>query len=186
MWQSLAFGPNYKAAYCLIACPAGEDVIAPFLRDRGGFIAEVVKPLQQKEETIYVQPKSDAEAYVKKRFPHKHVKHVGAVLRPVSIPGFINLMRHGFQPGRSKGLTARYHFRFTGEQPAECTVTIHDQKIQVEDGLQGNCDIRITATSRRWLRLLRKEASISWLLLTLQVRIWGNPKLLAAFGNCFP
>ena len=186
MWQSLAFGPNYKAAYCLSACPAGEDVISPFLQDRSGFISEVVKPLQQKEETIYVQPRSDAEAYVRKRFPHKHVKQVGAVLRPISIPGFIKLMRHGFQPGRSKGLSARYHFRFTGQQPAECTVTICDQKIKVEDGLQGDCDIRITASSRGWLRLLRKEASIGWLLMTMQVRIWGNPKLLAAFGNCFP
>ena len=47
MWQSLAFGPNYKAAYCLAVCPAGEDVIGPFLADRSGFVAEVVGPLQR-------------------------------------------------------------------------------------------------------------------------------------------
>ena len=29
MWQSLSFGANYKAAYCMAVCPAGEDVIAP-------------------------------------------------------------------------------------------------------------------------------------------------------------
>jgi hypothetical protein len=34
MWQSLSFGPNYKAAYCLAVCPAGEDVIGPFLTDK--------------------------------------------------------------------------------------------------------------------------------------------------------
>ncbi len=72
MWQSLSFGPNYKTAYCLSVCPAGEDVIGPFLDDRGGFIASTVKPLQQKEETIYVQPNTDAQEYVRKRFPHKH------------------------------------------------------------------------------------------------------------------
>jgi NAD-dependent dihydropyrimidine dehydrogenase PreA subunit len=33
MWQSLAYGPNYKAAYCMAVCPAGEDVIAPYLAD---------------------------------------------------------------------------------------------------------------------------------------------------------
>src|SRR3954469_25377183 len=27
MWQSLSFGANYKAAYCLSVCPAGEEVI---------------------------------------------------------------------------------------------------------------------------------------------------------------
>lgn len=31
LWQSLAYKPNYKAAYCLAVCPAGEDVLGPFL-----------------------------------------------------------------------------------------------------------------------------------------------------------
>jgi ferredoxin len=186
MWQSLAFGPGYKAAYCLSVCPAGEEVLHSFLEDRAGFLTQVVKPLQSKVETVYVQPRSDAEEYVQKRFPHKRLKYVGSVLRPSSIRLFIKLMRHGFQPGKSKGLSARYHFRFTGNEAAECTVQINDGKINVLEGIVGKADLRVTATSRGWLRLLRKEASIVWLLLTLQIRIKGNPKLLAAFGRCFP
>ncbi len=76
MWQSLAFKPNYKAAYCMAACPAGSDVIGPFLADRKNFLAEVVKPLQDKEEPVYVQPGSNAEQHVRKRFPHKTVRTV--------------------------------------------------------------------------------------------------------------
>ena len=38
MWQSLSFGPNYKAAYCLSVCPAGEDVIGPYLTNKAGFL----------------------------------------------------------------------------------------------------------------------------------------------------
>src|SRR5262245_21100706 len=34
-WQSLGFGPNYKAAYCLSVCPAGEEVIGSYLNDKG-------------------------------------------------------------------------------------------------------------------------------------------------------
>lgn len=186
MWQSLAYGPNYKAAYCLSVCPAGEDVLAPFLQNRGEFIATIVKPLQQKEETLYVQPNSDAEDYAQRRFPHKQTKRIGAVLRPSTIRGFIKLMKHGFQPGKSAGLSARYHFRFTGAEPSECTVTIHDKKINVIDRIEGDCDLRVTANSKAWLRLLRKEASAPWLIATLQIRLWGNPKLLLAFGRCFP
>src|SRR5207302_95740 len=74
MWQSLSFGANYKAAYCLSVCPAGEDVIAPFLTDRKEFLKDVVKPLQDKSETVYVVPGSDAEDYVARRFPHKKTK----------------------------------------------------------------------------------------------------------------
>jgi len=63
MWQSLSFGANYKAAYCLGVCPAGEDVIAPFLTDRPGFLHQVLKPLQDKDGTVYVVAGSDAETY---------------------------------------------------------------------------------------------------------------------------
>lgn len=45
VWQSLALGPNYKAAYCLAVCPAGGDMIGPFRADRPGFLNEIVKPL---------------------------------------------------------------------------------------------------------------------------------------------
>src|SRR5262245_22990794 len=71
MWQSLSFGANYKAAYCMAVCPAGEDVIGPFLTDRKQFLEDVVDPLQKKPETVYVVPNSDAEDYVPRRFPNK-------------------------------------------------------------------------------------------------------------------
>ena len=89
VWQSLGFGPNYKAAYCMAVCPAGEDVIGPFLDDRKGFLKAVVDPLQQKEETLFVVPGSDAEAHAAKKFPHKRTKPVGNGLRPGSIRSFL-------------------------------------------------------------------------------------------------
>ncbi len=69
MWQSLSFGPNYKAAYCLAVCPAGEDLIGPFLSDRGAFLADTLRPLTDKPETLYVIPGSDAEEHAARRFP---------------------------------------------------------------------------------------------------------------------
>jgi NAD-dependent dihydropyrimidine dehydrogenase PreA subunit len=109
MWQSLSFGANYKAAYCLAVCPAGEDVIGPFLADRKAHLKDVVRPLQEKEETIYVTKNSDAEVSVAKRFPHKKIKHVGNSLRPNTIEVFLKGMRNVFQPGKSAGLNATFH-----------------------------------------------------------------------------
>ncbi len=71
MWQSLSFGPNYKAAYCLAVCPAGEDVIGPFLTDRKAYLDDTLRPLTEKDETLYVIPGSDAEEHAAKRFPNK-------------------------------------------------------------------------------------------------------------------
>lgn len=186
MWQSLSYGANYKAAYCLAVCPAGDDVIGPFLTDRSTFLEEVVKPLQRKEETVYVVAGSDAEAHVQRRFPHKRVKRVHSGLAARSIPGFLAALPSLFQRGRAKDLSATYHFRFTGEEPREATVRISGPALSVTPGLVGAPDLVVTADSRTWLRFLQGNASLVWALLRRKIRLRGSPRLLAAFGRCFP
>lgn len=186
MWQSLSFGADYKAAYCLAVCPAGEEVIAPFLTDRKSFTADVVAPLQDKIESVYVVPGSDAESHVTKRFPHKTVKRVGNGLRPSSIDQFLAGLPNAFQRGKAEGLDATYHFTFTGAEARQATVAIRDKKIAVQEGLVGEPRLRITADSRTWLRFARKEGNLAWALLTRRIRFKGSPRLLMAFGNCFP
>src|SRR5215217_6999196 len=182
MWQSLSFGANYKAAYC----PAGEDVIAPFLNDRKAHVKDVVRPLQEKAETIYVTQNSDAEEHVAKRFPHKRVKHVGNSLRPNSIGLFLGGLPLVFQPGKAAGLDATFHFTFTGEEQRRATVVIREQKIGVEEGHVGNADLHVTADSRTWIGFLRKERNVVWALLRRKIRLDGPLKLLVVFGRCFP
>jgi putative sterol carrier protein/ferredoxin len=186
MWQSLSFGANYKAAYCLAVCPAGEDVIAPFLTDRKAHLKEIVRPLQEKEETIYVAKNSDAEDHVAKRFPDKKIKRVGNSLRPNSVEVFLNRVPNAFQPGKSAGLNATFHFTFTGQEQRQATVVIQQQKISVKEGHVGQPDLHVTADSRTWIGLLRKERNVVWALLRRKIRLSGPLKLLAAFGNCFP
>jgi ferredoxin len=187
MWQSLSFGANYKAAYCMAVCPAGEDVIAPFLTDRKQFLEDVVHPLQNKPETIYVTPNSDPEDYVARRFPHKKTKRVANGLAGQgSIRSFLRGMPFTFQRGRSEGLSATYHFTFTGREELKATVVIRSKSLQVSDGHTGTADLRVTADSETWLRFLRKEANLVWALLLRKIRLRGSPRLLLAFGRCFP
>lgn len=186
MWQSLSFGANYKAAYCMAVCPAGEDVLGPFLNDRKTYMDEVVRPLQDKEETVYVLAGSDPEAYVPRRFPHKKMKRVRSGLRTRSIPRFLQGLPLFFQKAPAEGLDATYHFTFTGEESAEVTVVIRDKTLDVQQGHQGKADLRVTADSQTWLRFLAGEANLAWALLRRKIRLSGPPRLLLAFGKCFP
>jgi Fe-S-cluster-containing hydrogenase component 2 len=191
MWQSLSYGANYKAAYCLAVCPAGEDVIGPFLTDRKSHLQDIVRPLQEKEETIYVTNNSDAEDHVAKRFPHKKIKHVGNSLRPNSIGVFLQGMPNVFQPGKSAGLNATFHFtftgpEFTGQAQRQATVVIQQQKLTVKEGYVGQPDLHVTADSKTWIGFLRNEKNIVWALLRRKIRLAGPLKLLVAFGKCFP
>jgi Fe-S-cluster-containing hydrogenase component 2 len=186
MWQSLSFGANYKSAYCMAVCPAGEDVIGPFLTDRKGYLEDVVKPLQDKEETVYVIRDSDAENYVTRHFPNKTTKRIGNGLRTRSIKAFLTGLRLTFQRNQSEGLDATYHFTFTGEEESKATVTIRNKTIDVRDGHIGTPNIRVRADSRTWLGVVAKERNLVWALIRRKIRIKGPPKLLVAFGKCFP
>jgi len=186
MWQSLSFGANYKAAYCMAVCPAGEDVLPPFTSNRKNFVGDVVKPLQRKQETIYVVPGSDAETYVAKRFPNKAIKHVGNSLRPRSIQGFLDGLPLVFQRKKSEGLSATYHFTFTGQETEQATVIIRNQTLEVLKGHREEVNFCLAADSQTWLGFLAKERNLMWALLTRKIRVKGSLKFLKAFARCFP
>src|SRR5215469_9848501 len=186
MWQSLSHGANYKSAYCIAVCPAGEDVIGPYLQDKQRHLKEVVKPLQERAEPVYVVPGSDAEAVARRKFKNKTAKPVSNGLRPRSIAGLLNFMPYVFQPNRSRGLDATFHFSFTGAETREATITIKNRSLEIQNGLIGKPDIHVTADSKTWLDFLAKEKNLALALLSRKVRLKGSPKLLLAFSKCFP
>jgi ferredoxin len=185
-WQSLSYGPNYNAAYCMAVCPAGTDVIGPYQASKAQYLKSIVDPLQKKEEPIYVVKGSDAADYAAKRFLHKRQRFVRSGLRVTSVGGFLNGMRFVFQPGKAKGLNAVYHFIFTGSETRSSTVSISNGRLTVEYGLIGQPDITIRADARGWVRFLAKEISLVRFIATGGLRMKGKPSLLAAFGRCFP
>ena len=190
MWQSLGWGPNYKAAYCMAVCPAGDNVIGPFLENKKQYVKDIVKPLQQKEEVIYVIEGSDAQQYAAKRFRNKSVKPVGSGLRPRDSASFIEALPWLFQRDQSKGLDCVYHFTLKGPKPKSvittATITIRNQTLDIQQGHQGKPNIKLIATQAAWIGFVRKERSLIRGLLTFGIRIKGNPKLMLRFGQCFP
>ncbi len=186
MWQSLSHGANYKSAYCLAVCPAGEDVIGRYLQDKQRHLTEVVKPLQERAEPVYVVPGSDAEAVARRKFKNKTVKPVGNGLRPRSIAGLLTFMPYVFQPNQSRGLDATFHFTFTGAEERKATIKIQNRVLDIKDGLVGKPDVHVTADAKTWLGFLAKERSLVPALIRRKIRLKGNPKLLLAFGKCFP
>ena len=185
MWQSLAYGPCYKSVYCMAVCPAGDEVIPQYLEDKKAFIEDVVKPFQQKAETVYVLPGSDAESHVLRAFPHKRVKRVGNGISPPSVAFFLASMPIAFQRHQADGLNATYHFTFSGSEEAEATVVIKDKSIKIEKGHAGVPDVCVHADAKTWLRVLHKETSMIKQIVLRKIRVKGPLNLFKAFGKCF-
>jgi putative sterol carrier protein len=91
-----------------------------------------------------------------------------------------------FQRGQAAGLNAIYHFTFTGKEAHKATVVIRNKTLQVNDGHRGQPDFQITADSETWLGFLKQERSLLGSLVRRKLRIRGSPRLLIAFGKCFP
>ncbi len=75
LWQSLMFRISYRCGYCVGACPAGEEPKGLYLRDKAAYVQQVVKPLQDKAEPVYVVAGSKAETAAN-RNPRKQVKSI--------------------------------------------------------------------------------------------------------------
>ena len=129
MWQSLGFGPNYKAAYCQAVCPAGDDIIGPYVADKAGWRRDVVVPLLRKEENVYVTSGSRAER-VARRNPSKRVRYVDYEPR-LSTPGnFLLGLQHRFDRTLAAGVRVRVELRFADRA---VLVTVEDGSLMVDE-----------------------------------------------------
>jgi epoxyqueuosine reductase QueG len=102
LWQSLGFGPQYKSAYCMAVCPAGDDVIGPYLRDRKAFVDTYLRPLRNRPEPIYVQSGTRAER-VAARIPAKEVRYIDYKAGLAGVDNAIRGLQHMFDGTRHPG-----------------------------------------------------------------------------------
>lgn len=186
MWQNLSIGAQTKCDKCMAVCPAGEAAIGEYLPDRAGYTKRVAHRLRDTEETVYVTPGSDAEAYVTERYPGKRVKRVSSGIHPQTAAGFIGSLPLVFQRGRAEGLAATYHFTFTGSEAFDATAVIRDGRLETQPGLAGAADLHLTVDADTWVSFLAKETSLPKALATRKMKIKGPPKLMTAFARCFP
>ena len=97
--QAVSFKPNYKSAYCMAVCPAGEDVIGAYLADPAKHRQEVLMPLRERPEAVYVRSGTRAEQRAA-RNPHKFVRYIDYKPDVSSPANFALGLRHMFKsPG---------------------------------------------------------------------------------------
>jgi len=81
LWQSLLFGFGHKCGYCQAVCPAGEAGTSRYLADKKGYVQQIIKPLKERIEPVYVVGGSQAESRVKSN-SHKEIRYA-KLARPV-------------------------------------------------------------------------------------------------------
>jgi epoxyqueuosine reductase QueG len=182
-WQSLTYADAYRCSYCLAVCPAGEGALASYEPDKKGYVESVVRPLKEKEEPVYVIPGTAAEKTARTR-PGKDIPPVRNTVRPVSIPSFLEGVKLAFNSEAAKGLHLIIAFTFTGKEQAEVTIAITDGKLDVREGHADTADLRVTADSETWVRMLNEEVSQLRAIITGKLKVKGNPLRMRDFTRC--
>ena len=186
-WQSLSYGPQYKAAYCISVCPAGEDLVSVYRNDRKEWVENILKPLSNKKEPIYVGKDTYAEEYAQKN-PNKEVKVIRNIFRPNSINGFLTGVRVAFEQKHARGVNMNVHFESNGNETSQATIIIAGEVIDVKEGHVGEADLAVTADSETWLKIVNKETTPDEDMQAItsgKVKVKGDLKLLKQFQKCF-
>ena len=152
MWQSLGFGPNYKAAYCMAVCPAGDDVIGAYMHDRVAWRRDVLEPLKTKQESVYVTSGSRAER-VAMRNPAKRIRYIDYQVDVSSPSNFALGLRHRFDATRAVGVACAVRFEYPDGETH--LVTVHDGKLSFDEDAPP--DVVIELTSEDYIRLLHPD-----------------------------
>ena len=186
-WQSLSFGPQYKAAYCISVCPAGDDLYGIYKNDKKQWNEQIVKPLKNKREPIYVSKDSRAEEYAK-RNPNKEIRYVRNILRPNSMYSFLTGVRVAFERKHADGVNLTVHFDFNGRDTGQATIIIKDGVIDVKEGFVEKPDLVITVDVDSWIKIVNKEANedfMNEIFTSGKIKVQGNIADLQKFQNCF-
>jgi ferredoxin len=158
MWQSLAFGPKYKSAYCQAVCPAGEDVIGPYMADKAAWRRDIMVPLLRKQESVYVTSGTRAE-HVALRNPSKRVRYID--YRPeLSSPANFSLgLRHRFDATRANGVGAVIEFAFPDGSVTLATIRDGQLTLGSSHDISHDSapDAVVTLSGNEYIQLLHPE-----------------------------
>ena len=164
MWQSLSFGANYKAAYCLSVCPAGEEVIGPYLTDKAGHLREVVARCKKRKRRSTPSPARTPKSMWPAASPQDDQAGGQRPAAPVDPALPVGTGAHvsageGGEPERRLPLHLHRQGRETGDRLDP------GRRVEGQEGHQGEADLSVTADSGTWLGFLAKERSLLWALL---------------------
>jgi hypothetical protein len=182
-WQSLTYGHAYRCSYCMAVCPAGQETVAAYRRDKKQYTQEVLKPLKGKEEPVYVIPGSAAEKAAQKN-ACKEVRFVRNTIRPNSVDTFLTGTSLLFNAEAAQGVRLRLCFEFTGKQSRFATIDIAERRVDVRDGEADKADLRIRVDPATWIGIVNEEISPLQALLTGKMKVKGNPAHLRTFKRC--
>lgn len=95
-------------------------------------------------------------------------------------------MRGSFQPGKAKGVHARYQWDLSGPNGGEWWIDVNDGTYKMGKGKIPNPTVTFIATDRDWVAICHDQLSGTWAYLTGRLKVRGDQGVARKLGEIFP
>lgn len=101
-----------------------------------------------------------------------------------SVKEFFNKLPEKVSAEAIEGMDTIFHFNFSGEEDGAHTVKIHNQKLEIEEGLEGNAECVISGKSENFLQVLNGEMNPMMALMTGKLKV-SNTGAMMKYAKIF-
>jgi hypothetical protein len=95
-------------------------------------------------------------------------------------------MRGSFQPGKAKGVHARYQWDLSGPQGGEWWIDVNDGTYKMGTGKIPNPSVTFIAKDKDWVAICHNQLSGTWAYLTGRLKVRGDQNVARKLGEIFP
>ena len=95
-------------------------------------------------------------------------------------------MRGSFQPGKAKGVHARYQWDLSGPNGGEWWIDVEDGTYKMGKGKIPNPNVTFILKDQDWVAICNNQISGMWAYLTGRLKVRGDQGVARKLGEIFP
>jgi putative sterol carrier protein len=95
-------------------------------------------------------------------------------------------MRGSFQPGKAKGVHARYQWDLSGPRGGQWWIEVNDGTCKIGKGKIPNPNVTFIAMDKDWVAICHDQLSGTWAYFTGRLKVRGDHGVARKLGEMFP
>jgi putative sterol carrier protein len=95
-------------------------------------------------------------------------------------------MRSSFQPGKAKGVHARYQWDLSGPNGGQWWIEVNDGTYKMGKGQIDHPSVTFRASDKDWVAVCHDQLSGTWAYLTGRLKVRGDQNVARKLGEIFP
>jgi putative sterol carrier protein len=95
-------------------------------------------------------------------------------------------MRGSFQPGKAKGVHARYQWDLSGPRGGQWWIDVEDGTYKMGKGKIPNPSVTFIAKDKDWVAICHDQLSGTWAYVTGRLKVRGDQGVARKLGEIFP